>query len=329
MWTLHECCSGIVVDWVARNTSCSNCGFDFGLSTVTTDPNDFLLLTHGDSQHRGSETVSIVTTETKNSSDLPNSQSRSLNSLAIATTEPEIDPSDDILSSDHRILQSLGPNRVSIADMSNRLRLLATIKTQANEIFIKVEKKSRKKDRNAFFAACIYIACRQTDMTRSIREICSVANGATVSNISKAIGVIAETLNIDKIWLMQIKATDFIKRFCSTLGMDGQAVKAAQEAARSYECVNRSSSPVSVAAVVVYAVAQIYDDKLLLQDITNANGVPKTYKDDKLLLEDIAKATGVQKATIRKTYKDLYPHLSTILIKWFAEAEDLKMLASP
>ncbi|CAA7060584.1 unnamed protein product [Microthlaspi erraticum] len=312
MWDFDECrrrrrgCkSGILVDRVAMKTSCSECGLDYGLgdcglSSVTTDPNNPFSSsddTHGDSQRRGSDTV---TSETKNSSDR-----RGSNSLA---AEPNNDSSDDLLADGQGDLQ----NRVSIASMSDSLGLPPNVKNQANEIFQKVENKSREKDRNvriAFFAACIYVACRQEDgMTRSIREICSVSNGATVPNVAKATGVIADTLNMDKNWLMQIKATDLIKRFCSNLGMVGQAVEAAQEAAKSSESVERHTH-VSVAAGVVYVVAQLYNDKLLLEDITKATGVPTI--------------------TITRTYRALYPHLSTIIPKWFAREDDLKKLPRP
>ena len=42
---------------------------------------------------------------------------------------------------------------------------------QANEIFKVVESYARGKERNVLFAACIYIACRDNDMTRTMRGI--------------------------------------------------------------------------------------------------------------------------------------------------------------
>ncbi|CAA7060583.1 unnamed protein product [Microthlaspi erraticum] len=281
------CKSGILVDRVAMKTSCSECGLDYGLGDCGLS--------------------SVLPTDPKNSSDVGNLQSRGSNSLA---AEPNNDSSDDLLADDQADLQNLGPDPVSLASMSDSLDLPPIVKNQANEIYQKVEYKGREKDRNAFFAACIYVACRQEDgMTRSIREICSVSNGATVPNVSKAVGVIADTLNIDKNWLMLIKATDLIKRFCFSLEMVDQAVQAAQQVAKNSESVERSSSPVSVAAAVVYVIGQFYDDKLMPQDVANA--------------------TGVVTKTIVDTYNDLYPELSTIIPKWVATEEDLKILAKP
>uniref|UniRef100_A0A6N2NJ05 Transcription factor TFIIB cyclin-like domain-containing protein n=1 Tax=Salix viminalis TaxID=40686 RepID=A0A6N2NJ05_SALVM len=67
----------------------------------------------------------------------------------------------------------------TIATMSDRLSLVATIKDRANEIYKKVEdqKSSRGRNQDALLAACLYIACRQEDKPRTVKEICSVANG--------------------------------------------------------------------------------------------------------------------------------------------------------
>ncbi|KAL6978490.1 Transcription initiation factor IIB-2 [Sarracenia purpurea var. burkii] len=62
----------------------------------------------------------------------------------------------------------------TIATMSDRLGLVATIKDRANEIYKKVEdqKSSRGRNQVAILAACLYIACRQEDKPRTVKEIC-------------------------------------------------------------------------------------------------------------------------------------------------------------
>ncbi|KAL0359553.1 UNVERIFIED_CONTAM: Transcription initiation factor IIB-2 [Sesamum angustifolium] len=59
----------------------------------------------------------------------------------------------------------------SIATMSDRLGLVATIKDRANEIYKKVEdqKSSRGRNQDAILAACLYIACRQEDKPRTVK----------------------------------------------------------------------------------------------------------------------------------------------------------------
>ncbi|KAG7566029.1 Cyclin-like superfamily [Arabidopsis suecica] len=100
------------------------------------------------------------------------------------------------------------------------------------------------------------------------------------------------------------------KRFCSELGLDSEAVEAAQAAAETYDYISIGRrSPISVAAGVVYAIARI------------------SY--EKKLLKGIIEATGVAENTIKGTYEDLLPKLPTIIPKWFAKAKDLKNLGGP
>ncbi|CAN6837262.1 unnamed protein product [Brassica oleracea] len=112
--------------------------------------------------------------------------------------------------------------------------------------------------------------------------------------------------------LIHIRAAEFAKRYSTDLQMNRQAIKAAEEAAeRCTDHVNRSRPPSSIAAAVVYIIAQLSYEKKLLK------------------VADIKEATGVHVNTIKGTYKDLYPHLPKIIPTWFANANDLKKLHSP
>ncbi|VVB03035.1 unnamed protein product [Arabis nemorensis] len=203
----------------------------------------------------------------------------------------------------------------TIATMSDRLGLVATIKDRANELFKRLEdqKSSRGRNQDALLAACLYISCRQEDKPRTIKEICSVANGATKKEIGRAKDYIVKTLGLETggkaVELGAIHAGDFMRRFCSNLGMSQQAVKAAQEAVKTAEEFDIRRSPISIAAVVIYIITQLSDDKKSLKDISTA--------------------TGVAEGTIRNSYKDLYPHLPKIAPSWYAKEEDLKNLSSP
>ncbi|CAL5207651.1 unnamed protein product [Lathyrus oleraceus] len=225
----------------------------------------------------------------------------------------------------------------TIATMSERLGLVATIKNifvclpiydnchwlklgssnindRANEIYKRVEdqKSSRGRNQDALLAACIYIACRQEDIPRTVKEICSVANGASKKEIGRAKEYIVKQLGLEKgqtVEMGTIHAGDFMRRFCSNLGMNNQAVKAAQEAVKKSEEFDIRRSPISIAAAVIYIITQLSDDKKPLKDISIA--------------------TGVAEGTIRNSYKDLYPHVSKIIPNWYAKEEDLKNLSSP
>ncbi|XP_019442470.1 PREDICTED: transcription initiation factor IIB-like [Lupinus angustifolius] len=202
----------------------------------------------------------------------------------------------------------------TIATMSDRLGLVATIKDRANEIYKRVEdqKSSRGRNQDALLAACLYIACRQEDKARTVKEICTVANGATKKEIGRAKEYIVKQLGLEKgqsVEMGTIHAGDFMRRFCSNLGMNNQAVKAAQESVQKSEEFDIRRSPISIAAAVIYIITQL------------------SY--DKKPLKDISVATGVAEGTIRNSYKDLYPNVSKIIPNWYAMEADLKNLCSP
>ncbi|WVZ05764.1 hypothetical protein V8G54_019110 [Vigna mungo] len=187
-------------------------------------------------------------------------------------------------------------------------------KDRANEIYKRVEdqKSSRGRNQDALLAACLYIACRQEDKPRTVKEICSVANGASKKDIGRAKEYVVKQLGLEKgqsVEMGTIHAGDFMRRFCSNLGMNNQAVKAAQEAVQKSEEFDIRRSPISIAAAVIYIITQLSDDKKPLKDISVA--------------------TGVAEGTIRNSYKDLHPYVFKIIPNWYAKEEDLKNLSSP
>ncbi|XP_057849544.1 transcription initiation factor IIB isoform X2 [Cryptomeria japonica] len=158
----------------------------------------------------------------------------------------------------------------TIATMAERLGLVATIKDRANEIYKKVEdlKSIRGRNQDAILAACLYIACRQEDKPRTVKEICSVANGASKKEIGRAKEFIVKQLEEEMGKSMEmgtIHAGDFLRRFCSHLNMNNQAVKAATEAVKRSEELDVRRSPISIAAAAIYIISQLSDDKKLLR----------------------------------------------------------------
>eukprot|EP00249_Psilotum_nudum_P014339 c24775_g1_i1 orf=436-1374(+) len=202
----------------------------------------------------------------------------------------------------------------TIATMADRLGLVSTIKDRANEIYKKVEdlKSIRGRNQDAILAACLYIACRQEDKPRTVKEICSVANGASKKEIGRAKEFIVKQLEEEMGKSMEmgtIHAGDFLRRFCSHLGMANQSVKAATEAVKKSEELDIRRSPISIAAAAIYMISQLSDDKKPLKDVS--------------------RVTGVAEGTIRNSYKDLYPHAAKLVPEWFAKEEDLKNLCAP
>ncbi|XP_058094453.1 transcription initiation factor IIB-like [Magnolia sinica] len=227
---------------------------------------------------------------------------------------------------DHLLSSSLGRWQIrnntslitafhTIDTMSDRLGLVAIIKDRACEIYKKMEdlKSIGGKNRDAMLAACLYVSCRQEDKPRTMKEIASVANGATRKEIGRAKEYIVKHLGAENVGqameMGTIHAVDFMRRFCSNLQMTSQEIKASQEVVKKSEAFDIRRSPISVAAAVIYMISQLSDHKKLIKDISIA--------------------TGVAEGTIRNTYKDLYPYASRLIPSSFAREEDLKNLCSP
>ncbi|GKE30587.1 transcription initiation factor IIB-2, partial [Tanacetum coccineum] len=172
----------------------------------------------------------------------------------------------------------------TIATMCDRLGLVATIKDRANEIFKKVEdqkKSSGGRKQDATLAACLYVACRLEDKPRTVKEICSAANGATKKEIGRAKEYIVKQLELEmgqSVEMETIHAGDFMRRFCSNLSMANQTVKAAQESVHKSKEFDIRRSPISIAAAIIYIVTQLSDAKKPLKDVALATGVAEDQK---------------------------------------------------
>ncbi|CAI9115588.1 OLC1v1016523C1 [Oldenlandia corymbosa var. corymbosa] len=192
----------------------------------------------------------------------------------------------------------------TIAAMSSRLNLDDKISNRAKGLYKKLLEQKLCKGRNqdALMAACLYISCRLEKSPRTYREISPVANGATDTQIGNQEQYIVQQFGID---LGQIRATDFIRRFCSTIGLENHAINAATEAAEKTEQFDIRRSPPSIAAALGYLVSQLSDDT--------------DNKQKKPLLEDVAVITKVSERTIRNCCNDLVPHLSNMIPSWYAK----------
>ncbi|KAF3341492.1 transcription initiation factor IIB-2-like isoform X1 [Carex littledalei] len=69
------------------------------------------------------------------------------------------------VSSDGRLIQAFG----KIGIMADRLSLVNTIKDRANELYKRLEEKVMKiRNQDATLAACLYIACKQENIPRTM-----------------------------------------------------------------------------------------------------------------------------------------------------------------
>ncbi|PRQ21641.1 putative transcription factor TFIIB [Rosa chinensis] len=59
--------------------------------------------------------------------------------------------------------------------------------------------------------------------------------------------------------LQVANARDYMRRFCSSLGLNNQAIKAAQQAVHKSQEFDIRRSPVSIAAAVICIITQLSD----------------------------------------------------------------------
>ncbi|KAF6990908.1 hypothetical protein CFC21_008054, partial [Triticum aestivum] len=169
-----------------------------------------------------------------------------------------------------------------IADMADRLGLVATIRDLAKETFKKLDEakgcpRGRKRD-------SVYAACRNLGMPRTYKQLASVTAGgvAAKKDVGKMATHIKKLLGEEDGQVMDIgvvSASDYLRRFCSRLGLGNQEVRNAQDAVRRVEeGLDVRRNPDSVAAAIIYMVVQL------------------------------SVATGVAEGTIKEVHKDLTPH---------------------
>ncbi|RCV16713.1 hypothetical protein SETIT_3G160200v2 [Setaria italica] len=197
--------------------------------------------------------------------------------------------------------QSLVEAFRAITDMADRLGLVATIRDRAKDVYKKMDEAKacpRGKKRDQFYAACLFVACRNEGKPRTYKELATATSGGATAKkeVGRMTTLIKKVLGEEAGQVMDIgvvHAADYMRRFCSRLGMGNQEMRAAQEAARRLDdTLDVRRNPESIAAAISYMVVQ-------------RAGASKTVK-------DVSMATGVAEATIKEAHKDLTPHVELL-----------------
>jgi len=197
--------------------------------------------------------------------------------------------------------QSLVEAFRAIADMADRLGLVATIRDGAKDVYKKLDEAKvcpRGRKRDEFYAACLFVACRNEGKPRTYKELATAtsAGAAAKKEVGRMTTHIKKVLGEEAGQVMDIgvvHAADYMRRFCSRLGMGNQEMRAAQEAARRLDdSLDVRRNPESIAAAISYMVVQ-------------RAGASKTVR-------DVSMATGVAEATIKEAHKDLIPHVELL-----------------
>ncbi|KAI3471614.1 hypothetical protein Pfo_028264 [Paulownia fortunei] len=213
----------------------------------------------------------------------------------------------------------------TIAEMADRLSLLATIKDGACHIYKKLydQKSTRGKKVETLAAACIFIACRQEGISRTIKEICSVLNGATKREFTRAVDFIRKHLKEEmgeSVNKVTANTGDYLRRFCCKLGMSNEDIRTVRKTIQKSEELDIRRSPISIAAAVIFMINQLSGSKKSLRDAfftlyLKGIGIHNV---------EIADATTVAEGTIKNAFRDLQPYAQGILPESYVKGRDLK-----
>ncbi|KAJ6421553.1 hypothetical protein OIU84_028848 [Salix udensis] len=133
----------------------------------------------------------------------------------------------------------------------------------------------------------------------------SAVHGVTKKEINKAVQSIKRHVELEDMGTTNASEL-LVRRFCSNLGMKNHAVKAVHEAVEKIQDVDIRRNPKSMLAAIIYTITQLSDEKKPLRDISVA--------------------ADVAEGTIKKSFKDMSPHVSRLVPKWYAREEDIRKI---
>lgn len=195
-----------------------------------------------------------------------------------------------------------------ISSMADRISLAKTIVDRANNLFKQVHdgKSLKGRSNDAKASACLYIACRQEGVPRTFKEICAISR-VSKKEIGRCFKLTLKALNSS---VHLIKTDDFMSRFCANLNLPNSVQRAATIIAGKAVDLDivPGRSPISVAAAAIFMACQASEHKKSPKDIG-----------------DIA---GVAEATIRQSYRLMYPHASKLFPADFVFATSIEQLPS-
>ena len=123
-------------------------------------------------------------------------------------------------------------------------RLIHANEITALHVYLDSKKKKSWFAKEAFAAACVFLACKQDCVPRTIREIAD-ASGVEIGQLNTYIRRLCEDKN-----LPPTEPTDFLERFCAGIGYsDIKHAKGILESIR--DCVT-PRAPETVAAVAIF-----------------------------------------------------------------------------
>ncbi|KAK9235517.1 cyclin-like protein [Lipomyces kononenkoae] len=211
-----------------------------------------------------------------------------------------------------------------ISQMCERYSLPRVVQDTAKDIYKKVKdnRKLKGKSQESIEAAAIFIACRQSGVGRTFKEICLLTSvpKKEIGKVFKIIdGILLELgapTNLagpgDREYqAMSTNAEDLLNRFCSHLGLSSQVASGAQYIARraAKEGILAGRSPISIAAATIYMAAGLFGE---------GRSASK-----------IAERAGVSDGTIKTSYKFLWEAREKLVDPQWIESKKASMSGLP
>jgi transcription initiation factor TFIIB len=182
-----------------------------------------------------------------------------------------------------------------IGSMCDRIGLPRIIADKAKQIYKLVDDSKTLKGKNneGIIAACIYLACRQENVTRTYKEI-SALTMVPKKEIGRCFKLIQPLLTSSP--SKMVSTEDFVTRFCShlRLGMDVQKISIFVLKKCAEIGCSAGKSPISVASAAIYLASHLFPN------------CGKTFK-------EINVVSSVSEGTIKSTYKEMYLRRSDLL----------------
>lgn len=153
-----------------------------------------------------------------------------------------------------------------IQRMTDALDLDIVINSRACEIVSKYDghantKLRRGKKLNAICAASVSTACRELQLSRTLKEIAEVANGVDKKDIRKESLVIKRVLESHQTSVSASQAIintgELVRRFCSKLDISQREIMAIPEAVEKAENFDIRRNPKSVLAAIIFMISHI------------------------------------------------------------------------
>ena len=181
--------------------------------------------------------------------------------------------------------QSMPYKEKSMYDEFQRIRTMARMSGLHNMLIdaalryhakISKQKTFRGLNRDGILAASIYIACRVHDYPRTPKEIATIFrldNTSATRGCKNAVTILnkleKDMINADKTHFHQMKPVDFIDRFCSRLSINKELTCVCTFIADRIDsnCLMPENTPHSVAAGIIYFIAQICSLNISKHDV--------------------------------------------------------------